>query len=289
MDINLARTFIDIVSSGSFVNSAKRLNLTQSTISARIRTLEDLLGRQLFVRNRSGATLTPAGKEFYRYSLSLTQIWQQACQNLAVPSGFSSFISVGGQASLWDHLLVDWLAWMRDEQPQTAIRAEYGQPDRLTMRLAEGMLDFGLLYTPETRPGLIVEPLFNEELILVANPINTENDEYVFVDWGAEFRNWHNVRFPDWSSPRLNLVLGAHGIGYIFDKGGSGYFPRRLVSQHLNSGRLREDKKAPTFSLPVFLVRASAHDTPQLTSALAGLRRITAKNFKSSLCEGDPV
>ena len=60
MDIDRARTFLEIVHTGSFLKAADRLHVTQTTVSARIRTLEEELGRRLFDRNRNGATLTAA-------------------------------------------------------------------------------------------------------------------------------------------------------------------------------------------------------------------------------------
>ena len=50
MDIELARTFIEIVSTGSFIRASERLNVAQTTVSARIRSLEQQLGRPLFIR-----------------------------------------------------------------------------------------------------------------------------------------------------------------------------------------------------------------------------------------------
>ena len=58
MDITLARTFLDIVSAGSFVAAAQRLHVTQTAVSARVRTLEEQVGARLFVRNKAGATST---------------------------------------------------------------------------------------------------------------------------------------------------------------------------------------------------------------------------------------
>ena len=54
MDINVARTFLEVVKTGSFVGAASNLNLTQTAVSARIRALEDQLGRPVFVRNKAG-------------------------------------------------------------------------------------------------------------------------------------------------------------------------------------------------------------------------------------------
>ena len=58
MNIEHARTFLAVADTGSFVSAAERLHVTQSTVSARIRALEDLLGRPLFTRNKAGAVLT---------------------------------------------------------------------------------------------------------------------------------------------------------------------------------------------------------------------------------------
>ncbi|MGF6546199.1 DNA-binding transcriptional LysR family regulator [Paraburkholderia youngii] len=55
MDITLARTFLEVSASGSFISAAERLHLTQTAVSARIRTPEEQLGRRLFVRNKAGA------------------------------------------------------------------------------------------------------------------------------------------------------------------------------------------------------------------------------------------
>ena len=77
MDIELARTFLEIVSTGSFIRGSERLNVAQTTVSARIRLLEQQLGRPLFVRNKSGASLTPAGEQFLRYAPTFVQLWQR--------------------------------------------------------------------------------------------------------------------------------------------------------------------------------------------------------------------
>ncbi|MCO6425574.1 LysR family transcriptional regulator [Sinorhizobium meliloti] len=53
MDIELARTFLEIVSTGSFIRAAERLNVAQTTVSARIRHLEQLLGRPLFIGTKA--------------------------------------------------------------------------------------------------------------------------------------------------------------------------------------------------------------------------------------------
>ena len=54
MQIELIETFLDLCETRSFNRTADRLNLNQSTVSARINTLEAVLGKRLFTRSRAG-------------------------------------------------------------------------------------------------------------------------------------------------------------------------------------------------------------------------------------------
>lgn len=85
MDIDQARTFLAITANGSFLEAARQLHLTQSTVSARIRRLEDELGARLLVRNRAGASLTPAGRQFLDYAKRLVLTAEQARDEVGLP------------------------------------------------------------------------------------------------------------------------------------------------------------------------------------------------------------
>src|SRR5690242_6085225 len=141
MDIELARTFLEVVSTGSFIRASARLNVAQTTVSARIRLLEQQLGRPLFVRNKTGASLTPAGEQFLRHAPALVQIWERARQEVAVPAGRRAVLAVGAELSLWDPLLLRWLLWMRRAAPDVALRAQVGLAEDLMDRVADGILD----------------------------------------------------------------------------------------------------------------------------------------------------
>ena len=45
MDVTLARTFLKVAETGSNIDAARKMNITQTTVSAPIKGLEDLLGR----------------------------------------------------------------------------------------------------------------------------------------------------------------------------------------------------------------------------------------------------
>src|SRR3546814_8881798 len=118
MDISVARTFLEVVKTGSFVSAAANLNLTQTAVSARIRVLEDQLDRPVFTRNKAGAKLTPAGEQFLRFATTLVQVWDRARRAVALPPGRETVVTVGAELSLWSPLLRHWLLWMRRERSE---------------------------------------------------------------------------------------------------------------------------------------------------------------------------
>lgn len=280
MNIDLARTFLEIVETGNFNKAAERLDVTQSTVSMRIKALEDELGRPLFVRSKAGTELTAAGMQFRRYATSLVRVWEQARQEIALPPGFKTVLNVGGQFSLWDRLLVQWIPWMRTALPDVALRAEVGLSEGMMRQLTEGLLDIGVMYSPVSRPGLHIEKLLEERLIMVSTRrrgVADWDDNYVFVDWGPEFRQGHGQAFPDLKTPAVSVGLGALGLQHILSYGGTGYFPMRAVRSYLASGRLFEVADAPEFRRPAWLVYSQDESAADwFATALDGLRYVAS-------------
>ncbi|MEM5493004.1 LysR family transcriptional regulator [Hoeflea sp. AS16] len=281
MDIDRARTFLEIVHSGSFLKAAERLHVTQTTVSARIRTLEDVLGRQLFVRNRNGAQLTPAGREFERYAQSFVQIWERARHQLAIPSGRTSVVALGGELSLWDPVLLDWLVWMKQRKPEIAIHANVGVPDQLLEQLRTGVLDIAVLYAPKLLPGFKVELLVEEQLVLVrTKPKDGEPagaEDYVYVDWGPLFAAQHDASSNSFGEPGLFVGLGPLGLNYILRAGGMGYFRRGAAAPHIASGELEIVDGAPEFTYPAYAVYPEASEArDDIQEALRGLKDVVS-------------
>ncbi len=276
MDINLARTFLEIVETRNFGRAAERLHVTQTAVSARVRMLEQLLGRPLFVRNKAGASLTPAGERFMRHARTLVQVWERARHQIAVPPGRRAVVNVGCEMSLWDPLLLDWLLWMHRTAPHLALRTEVGFPGALLGHVSEGIVDIAVVYAPEQRPGLKVELLIEEKLVMVTTHRQRapRTSDYVFVDWGPEFAAQHQLAFPELSNAGTFVGLGPLGREYLLNAGGSGYFRLNVVRRHLESGRLHLVPGAPEFLYPAYAVYSESADPKVVAPALAGLRYV---------------
>ena len=277
MDITLARTFLEIVDCGNFVRAAERLHVTQTAVSVRVQSLESQLGRKLFVRNKAGATLTPAGEQFLRYAPLFIQVWERAKHQVAVPPGLRAIVAVGAELSLWNPFLIDWLVWMRRSTPQLALRTQVGLSEGLMNQVSEGILDLAVLYAPQYRQGLKVELLMKEKLVLVTTAkgkAGRDAGDYVYVDWGPDFAAQHNLTFPDRANPGTYVSLGPLGLQYILKAGGSGYFRTHAVAPYLRSRRLRLVRGAPEFLYPAYAVYSEGADVKVMAPALAGLRHI---------------
>ncbi len=258
MDIALLRTFVEVAATGSFAAAAGRLFVTQSAVSLRIQRLEDELGRPLFKRSKAGAELTPAGAEFERFALGHLKLWEEAKQQIALPEGFESSLTIGAEYSLWPRMGFRWIDLLRTEMPRLSIRGEVGGPEHLTRFLTQGIVQSALLYTPQLRPGIQAEKVMEDELVLVsADPkaeLATLQERYVFMDWGPEFVQAHATSLPDLTNPGLTFALGSMATAFILERKRAAYLPARSVEIHIANGRLTLVPDAPRFPYPVFHV-----------------------------------
>ncbi|HSV58200.1 MAG TPA: LysR family transcriptional regulator [Variovorax sp.] len=285
MDIHLARTFLAIVETRSFQRAAEQLHVTQTSVSARVRTLEELLGRRLFVRNKAGAALTLAGEHFQPHARTLVQVWERARQQVAVPVGSRAVLALGCEIALWHPLLPRWLQWMRQRVPELALRTAVDTPRELLDQVASGVLDAAIAYAPQQRPGLRVELLIEEKLVMVSTDPNMRAPraaDYVNVDWGPEFEAQHGLAFPALSNAPVQVGLGPLGLEYVLAAGGTGYFRLEVARPHLEAGKLHRVPDTPEFLYPAYAVYAAGAESAALKVALEGLREAAGAGAKAA-------
>ena len=283
MKIENIQAFMEVVSTGSFQRAAEQLHITQSAMSARIKTLEDSLNRRLFRRKRSGAQLTPAGQGFYRYAVTLVRTWETARQEIALSDDYDAAVSLGVQLNHWKSIAVPWLQWMRDNAPQTATQLRSDYSDRLMAMLRDGLIDAALLYEPQQIAGVTLAQFSREKLVMVSSqPRSVEKysvDGYLYVDWGQGFRLDHSRAFPDTSTHRMTVGLAAVGLQHIQEQGGSAYFLQEEVQSLLDSELLFLVDEAPVFYLDIYLAYFSQTEhAAALDTALRGLSAIGDDN-----------
>jgi len=257
--MNLAplQTFVAILETGSLVRAAEQLNVTQSTVTARLQALEAELGQPLITRLKSGAQPTPAGLRLRRYAETMLSLWGQAQQDTRLPSTVSSICHFAAEPDLWPGLGREIMGRILGGDAEAALSVQHGSADQLTAWLIAGTADLILTTAPPRQAGLVVFDLVPDELILVStrpDPPLRFDKGYVFVEAGAAFGREHAVFYADAGTARITFGAAVPGLDYLLDVGGSAYLPRRMVTDVLAEGRLHEITHAPVYNRPVYLV-----------------------------------
>ena len=250
MDLELARTFLEIARTGSFLAAAERLHVTRTAVTARVQNLEAQLQGRLFVRNRAGARLTADGQVFAGYASQLVQTWDAARRDLPLPEGFRNLLTVGGEVSLSNPLILNWVKRLREALPGYAVRAEIADSSRLQQQ--------------------------EEKLIQVCSVAQPE--PYIYIDWGEAFRKQHDAAMPEKAKAALSFSLGPLALQYLVQNGGAGYFRTRVVQSYLDNGILQRVERAPEFTYPTYLVYSRDKETPVLQDAIQLLRDVIGED-----------
>ena len=199
----------------------------------------------------------------------------QARHDVGLPSRYRATIRIGGRIALWEGFLPRWARWMRQTAPEVSIRSEIGFEEDLMRRLVEGTLDVGLMYTPSHAPGLAVEHLFDELLVLVSSRPDDSGPgaDYVYVEWGPGFYAKHSQSYPELERPPQVVNIGWLGVQIISTAGGACFLPLRMAQPLIDAGHLHRVTRSPSFQHPAYMVYARDHGGQILDQALEGLRQ----------------
>ena len=254
-------TFLAIVESGSLVRASERLNVTQSTVTARLQGLESDLGQKLLLRQKSGVELTAAGFKFKRYAEAMTGLWRQARQETSLPDSISVVLNLGCQMDLWPGLGREIFNEIYRSHPTTALSVWPGEQVELDRWLGTGLVDAALTYKPETHEQQTIHELIPDQLVLYTtrpgSPMRFD-PLYVFVEAGEGFARRHAAAYADADTAKVSYGSAVWALDHLLEHGGSAYLPQRLAEPQLAAGSLTRVADAPVFTRKVYLITNDA-------------------------------
>ena len=251
--MNLAnlQTFVSIVEEGSLVRASERLNVTQSTVTARLKALETEIGQVLLHRDKSGVSLTPAGAKLLKYAQVISGLWRQARRETALPDGLEAVCTLGCYTGLWRCGGSDLIRLIEDRRPNMALSVLSGGDEDLDRWLGDGLVDIALTHRVNLRGGLTVYDLAPQEIALFGTRPDmapTGNQDYVFVDHGEEFLRAHGEAYHNAETARIEFNDQAHALDYLLTTGGQAYFSTELAKPYVAAGALFEVSGAPRYA-----------------------------------------
>ncbi|MBE9041215.1 LysR family transcriptional regulator [Oscillatoriales cyanobacterium LEGE 11467] len=198
MRLEQLQAFLAVAETGSFQKAARLCNVTQSTVSRQIQSLESQVGLPLFHRT-SAAKLTIAGDRFFPHASKICREWKSAVRELSdLLDGKQSELCVAAIHSVCAHYLPPVLQKFCQGYPDVQLRVTSLGSDRALKVLRDGLVDIAIVMNNPmltASPEMVMEVLYEENievLMAVEHPLAA----YDFVPW-TELTHYDHVVFKD--------------------------------------------------------------------------------------------
>jgi DNA-binding transcriptional LysR family regulator len=167
MDLSDLRIFTAVVREGGITRAANRLHRVQSSVTTRIKQLEDDLGIALFLRSGKKLHLTPQGQTLLGYADTMLALADEA--HAAVrdtkPRGL---FRLGAMESTASVRLPGPLSQFHKRHPDVTIELRTGNPRQLAAALLAGEIDAAFVAEPVNSARFESVPVFVEDMVLIA-------------------------------------------------------------------------------------------------------------------------
>ncbi|MER6010345.1 LysR family transcriptional regulator [Streptomyces bluensis] len=171
MDLALLRTFVAVHRAGSFTRAAALLGLSQPAVTSQIRTLEQQLGRPLFLRQSRGVTPTTIGDELaHKAAPHLDALVEIAETGLDEDSSLRTLHLAGPPEFTAERALPALTELTGDHGQGFALRASFGNAEETLEGLAAGHHDLAITTARPRGALLTATALCDEEHVLIADP-----------------------------------------------------------------------------------------------------------------------
>ena len=276
MQIKALETFLCVAETGGFHAAARKLNVTQTAVSARIRQIEETTGKPLFTRGAGGTTLTDFGRQFRPYAEQMLSLWSFASRDLPEQSQNRLALRLGAQLSIWDPLLVDLAVQFEEEYDQLLLTLNYDHGLNMVEAVATHVLDAALTYERPSEQRITFHELTPERLSLVETVGRAAADDdgvFVNLELGEVYQD--HIRSATRRASGQTIFLGncMMALRYVLQRGGCGYFPDYVTGTYLASGDLVPVAGARDLLLPLYLiVRSDSEEFDNILNCLTGLR-----------------
>lgn len=171
MDADQLLAFDRIVREGSFSRAAQGLDISQPTISARIRTLEAAVGGALFVRGGRHLSLTQVGETFLPYARRVLALLQEGTEAArGVERGQRGRVTIGILESLTGGFFASAVGRFHQASPEVEVFIRAQHTEQIIPMLDDGVVKLGLITWPFFGVDLVPLLRFREPLVLVVPP-----------------------------------------------------------------------------------------------------------------------
>ena len=185
MEFKQLEAFVAVVDYGSFSEAARRLYLTQPTISAHIRSLEDELHMKLIIRTTKKTTITAKGYQLYDSAVRMLDIRNNLLENFT--GAHKHMIDLSASTIPSSYLLPELLAAFGKTHPDVYFHSFQSDSSESISRVLDGTVDLALVGQNTRDESCVFIPFCDDELV-IATPVNEhylslQNERISFHDF----------------------------------------------------------------------------------------------------------
>lgn len=169
MEMRQLKIFCAVADLGSFTAAAIRVNTVQSNVTMRIKELEADLNAELFIRRKSGVTLTPAGETFLTYARRILYLTDESRDALMTTGSPAGPLRLGSMETTAAIRLPQILTKYREQHPEVKLSLLTGTTAELIKAVESHRIDGAFVGGFHQNSMLAQEEIFNEELVLVSS------------------------------------------------------------------------------------------------------------------------
>ncbi len=166
MELDQLRYFLQVADEANFTRAAETLRLSQPALSRSIAKLEDELGQPLLERQSRRVILTEAGTLLRSRAREVLRIIDNTVAEIC-DDGQTGTIQLGAIPTIAPFFLPGLLAEFATRFPAARLIVQEDTTENLLKACSQGDVDLAILALPLNTKYLEVEPLFDEELLLV--------------------------------------------------------------------------------------------------------------------------
>jgi len=221
MNQNEIEAFNAVAECGSISAAAQQLYTGQTTISARIQTLENELGVTLFMRGRGqrNTELTPQGRRFEEYARKWEQLLTET-QN-AVKKDPASTLNIASTQLMSSYIVPEVYRRLASINSESSVRLWNYHLTECYQMVESDAAEIGFVSTLHFSKDLNVHPLYSENLVLIyapgssyadiSDPSELDPKNEIYTNWYEEFVRWHNYWFRDQAA----AIIETNDIRFI--------------------------------------------------------------------------
>ena len=178
MNFDQISCFLNLSKTLSFTQTSILMGLTQPSVSRQIRTLEESLGLQLFIRNKHFVQLTSQGREFRTEIEPLMKAFQNTIQRtLETSKSFRGPLSIGCLPEAGQNHFYRFFLEFQNQHPDVNLHVRYLLAHEILALLKAGELDFGITPQPQISENFRSYKISEEKAVLVTRSSNTQFSE----------------------------------------------------------------------------------------------------------------